>query len=174
MLRLTLAALHLLAFGIGLGGIWGRARGLAQRPLEIGGVRRAFAADSWWGVAALLWIVTGLWRLLAGTEKATSYYTHDSLFLAKMQIFGVIFVLEIWPMMTLIRWRRAIGREGQAWRPDEAVARRISVISYVQVALLFAMIVAAVSMARGYGYQPRELSRGLTSHASSAVIHKLR
>jgi hypothetical protein len=35
MLRLTLAALHLLAFGIGLGGIWGRVRGLGQRPLDL-------------------------------------------------------------------------------------------------------------------------------------------
>ncbi|HEV8445375.1 MAG TPA: DUF2214 family protein [Gemmatimonadaceae bacterium] len=77
MLRLTLAALHLLALGIGLGGIWGRARELAQRPLEMSGMRRAFAADSWWGIAALLWLVTGLWRLFAGTEKATSYYTRD-------------------------------------------------------------------------------------------------
>jgi putative membrane protein len=116
------------------------------------GVSRAFAADSWWGVAALLWIVTGLWRLFAGTEKATGYYLHDSLFLDKMQIFGVIFLLEIWPMITLIRWRGALRREGAAWRPNEAVARRISVVSYIQVALLFAMIVAAVSMARGYGY----------------------
>jgi putative membrane protein len=152
MLRLTLAALHLLALGIGLGGIWGRARGLGRRPLDLASVRSAFAADSWWGIAALLWIVTGLWRLLAGTEKATSYYTHDALFVDKMRIFGLIFLLEIWPMITLIRWRGALGREGDAWRPNETVARRISVVSYIQVALLFAMIVAAVSMARGYGY----------------------
>ena len=154
MLRLTLATLHLFALGIGLGGIWGRARGLAQRPLEMSGVRRAFAADSWWGIAAMLWIATGLWRLFAGTEKATSYYTHDALFLDKMRIFGVIFLLEIWPMITLIRWRGALRRAGDGWRPDETVARRISIISYIQVALLLAMVVAAVSMARGYGYHP--------------------
>jgi putative membrane protein len=154
MLRLTLAALHLLALGIGLGGIWGRARGLGQRPLDLASVRRAFAADSWWGIAAILWIATGLWRLLAGTEKTTSYYTHDALFLDKMRIFGVIFLLEIWPMITLIRWRGGLRQRREAWRPDEATARRISVISYIQVALLLLMIVAAVSMARGYGYQP--------------------
>jgi putative membrane protein len=118
------------------------------------GVRRAFNADSWWGVAAALWIITGLWRLLAGTEKATSYYTHDEFFLDKMRIFGVIILLEIWPMITLIRWRRALQREGDAWRPNETAARRISVISYIQAVLIFAMVVAAVSMARGYGYQP--------------------
>ena len=71
-----------------------------------------------------------------------------------MRIFGVIFLLEIWPMFTLMRWRGALRRERDAWRPDETVARRISIISYVQVALLVAMVVAAVSMARGYGYSP--------------------
>jgi putative membrane protein len=154
MLRLTLATLHLLALVIGVSGVWARARNLGRRPLELAAVRRAFGADSWWGIAALLWIVTGVWRLLAGTEKATSYYTHDQFFLDKMLIFGVIFLLEVWPMMTLIRWRRVQQREGDAWRPDETVARRISVISYVQVVLLLAMVVAAVSMARGYGYRP--------------------
>jgi uncharacterized membrane protein len=39
-------------------------------------------------------------------------------------------------------------------RVDETVARRISIISYIQAALLLAMVVAAVSMARGYGYRP--------------------
>jgi putative membrane protein len=71
-----------------------------------------------------------------------------------MRVFGVIFLLEIWPMITLIRWRGALRRKRDAWRPDETVARRISIISYTQVVLLLAMLVAAVSMARGYGYQP--------------------
>lgn len=96
----------------------------------------------------------GALALFAGTEKPTSYYTHDSIFLDKMRIFGVIFLLEIWPMITLIRWRGALRRQRDAWRPDETTARRISVISYIQVALLLLMLVAAVSMARGYGYQP--------------------
>jgi putative membrane protein len=154
MLRLTLAVVHLLALGIGLGGLWSRARGLGARPLDMNALRRAYAGDSWWGIAALLWIGSGLWRLLAGTEKATSYYTHDAIFLDKMRIFGVIFLLELWPMITLIRWRSAGRRLGAAWQPDETIARRISVISYVQVVLLIAMVVAAVSMARGYGYRP--------------------
>jgi putative membrane protein len=153
MLRLTLAALHLLALGIGLGGLWGRARALSQRPLDLAAVRRAFVADSWWGIAALLWLTTGLWRLFAGTEKATSYYLHNHIFFAKMAFFITIGLLEIWPMATLIRWRRAVRRERDAWRPDVTLAARISAISYVETALLLAIVVAAVSMARGYGYQ---------------------
>ena len=74
MLRITLAILHLVALGIGLGAVWARARALGERPLDRHSARRAFAADAWWGIAAVLWISTGLWRWLAGTEKATEYY----------------------------------------------------------------------------------------------------
>lgn len=151
MLRLTLATLHLFALGIGLGGIWGRARALGSDPLDRATARRAFTADSWWGVAAIFWLVTGLWRLFGGTEKTTSYYTHNTIFLTKMAIFVTILLLELWPMTTLIRWRIAEGRARESWQPDETLGHRISTISYVQVALLLMMLVAAVSMARGYG-----------------------
>jgi putative membrane protein len=153
MLRLTLAALHLLALGIGLGAVWARARSLGARPLDADAVRRAFVADSWWGIAALLWIASGVWRLLAGTEKATSYYTHDWIFLTKMLLFALVFALEIRPMITLMRWRSALAREPERWQPDERSARRMSQISYIEAALLVGMVVAAVSMARGYGYR---------------------
>ena len=79
MLRLFLAAMHLIALGIGLGSVWTRASALS-RPLDRAAMVRAFHADTWWGVAAALWIATGLWRLLAGTEKATTYYTHNHVF----------------------------------------------------------------------------------------------
>jgi putative membrane protein len=35
-----------------------------------------FTADSFWGIAALLWIVTGLWRAFGGLEKGSDYYLH--------------------------------------------------------------------------------------------------
>jgi putative membrane protein len=59
--RWFLAALHLLALGFGLGAVWARARGL-RGELEETGLRRVFYADPWWGIAALLWIATGLVR----------------------------------------------------------------------------------------------------------------
>jgi putative membrane protein len=110
MLRITLAALHLVALGIGLGAVWARARGLGARPLDRASVRRVFAADGWWGVAAVLWLGTGLWRLLAGTEKATAYYVANHIFLAKMGFFVAILLLELWPAITLVRWRRVAAR----------------------------------------------------------------
>lgn len=159
-LRLTLATLHLLALGIGLGAIWARARAMAA--VARGGhgeagdpwaLRRAFTADAWWGIAALVWLATGLWRLFAATEKATRYYMTNHVFFAKMGCLVLVLLLELWPMITLIRWRAAAGRgEGaRASGPGAASAGTISTISYVQAALVVAMVAAAVAMARGYG-----------------------
>ena len=150
-LRVILAALHLLALGIGLGAVWIRARSLGGRPLDMSAVRRAFAADTWWGVAAGLWLTTGLWRLLASVEKPTSYYMQNHVFYAKMGFFVLILILEIMPMMTLIRWRRDAGRNRDSWTPDEGTAGRLSTISYVEGALVIAMVIAATAMARGVG-----------------------
>lgn len=151
MLRLALAMLHLLALGIGLGAVWARAQALAARPLDAAAARRAFAADGWWGAAALLWIGTGVWRLVAGTEKATGYYLHNHVFFGKMGLLLLVLALEAWPAATLVRWRRAAGRAGGEWRPDARAAGWIRGISYAEAALVVAMVGAAVAMARGYG-----------------------
>lgn len=151
MLRIALAVLHLVALGIGLGAVWARGRLLSERPLTVASARRAFVADSWWGVAAALWIFTGLWRLIAGTEKATTYYMHDHVFFAKMGLLALILALEVWPMVTLIRWRVAVTRAGETWRADETRAGVIARISYAEALLVIGMVIAAVTMARGYG-----------------------
>ena len=150
MLRILLAGLHLVALGVGLGAVWARANALAG-ALDLPAMRRAFRADTWWGVAAALWIVTGVWRLLAGTEKATTYYMHNHVFFAKMAFLVLVLAMEIWPMVTLIRWRQIAGRGTSAWNPNPAAARRIARISRLEAALIIAMVFAAVSMARGYG-----------------------
>lgn len=154
MLRIALAIVHLLALGIGLGAVWTRARALGERPLDRTSARRVFAADGWWGLAAVLWIGTGLWRLLAGTEKATSYYVANHVFYAKMGFFVLILLLEIWPAVTLVKWRRVAARSGSSWTPDASIAARMRAISYLEAALVVAMVCAAVMMARGYGAVP--------------------
>lgn len=150
MLRLILAIAHLVALGIGLGAVWARARGLRE-PIDRASLRRAFAADAWWGLAAVLWISTGLWRLIAATEKPTTYYMHNHLFFAKMGLLVVILMLEVWPMITLIRWRAASRRGSLDPVRLAGKARSIRTISYVQALLILGMVAAAASMARGYG-----------------------
>jgi putative membrane protein len=151
MLRIVLAILHLVALGIGLGAVWARARALGERPLNRGSARRAITADAWRALSAMLWISTGVWRLLAGTEKATAYYLSNRVFMAKMGFLAAILLLELWPIVTLVRWRRAAARGGSSWTPDVWQAATVRLVSYVEAALVIAMVAAAVMMARGYG-----------------------
>jgi putative membrane protein len=145
--RWLAAALHLLALGIGLGAVWTRGRAL-RSSLDAGTLRQVFLADTFWGLAAVLWISTGLWRLLAGLEKGTGYYLQNHLFLTKMALLGLVLLLEIRPMITLIRWRMTVSR-GET--PDTRAAPLLARISFVQAWLIVLMVFAAAAMARGMG-----------------------
>jgi len=150
-IRWLLAAVHLLALGVGLGAVWARGRALQAR-LDVPALRRVFYADTWWGIAALLWISTGLVRAFGGYEKGAFYYLHNHLFWAKMGLLAAILLLELGPMIALIRWRVAVARGAE---PDTRAARRFARISFVQAVLVVLMVLAATAMARGYGVPAR-------------------
>ena len=159
MLRVLLAWLHLLALGVGMWAILARAewlRQLGRGHADLDALRRAFKADNHWAAAAVLWLVTGLWRYLGSIDKSVAYYNANQVFLTKMALFVVILALEVWPMVTLIRSRRALARAaptggGAVAVLDLAAARKIATISYIQGAIVTIMILTAVMMARGYG-----------------------
>ena len=146
-MRWLLAVVHLLALGIGLGAVWARSRAL-RGPLDAAGLRRVFAADTWWGVSAGLWILTGLLRAFAGYEKGAAYYLHNHLFLTKMGLLLLVLALEVAPMAALIRWRAAVAK---GTLPDTSSAPRFARTSTLQAVLVVLMVVAATGMARGFG-----------------------
>jgi putative membrane protein len=146
-IRWILAALHLLALGIGLGAVLWRAIGL-RGPLDKPGLGRIFLADTLWGIAAVLWIVTGLMRAFGSYEKGTDYYVNSDAFMLKMGLLILILLLEIWPMVTLIRWRMGSSRQTLT---DTSAAGAIATISWMQSALVVLMVFAATAMARGLG-----------------------
>jgi putative membrane protein len=150
-MRILLAVLHLLALGIGLGAVFVRAR--AANRLKDGpeSLPALLSADMWWGIAAFLWITTGLTRVFGSYEKTSSYYWTNHIFLAKMGFLIAVILLEVWPMVTLIRWRKASGRGTLAPSELSPLGRRIARISDVQTLLVVAMVTAAVLVARGYG-----------------------
>ena len=148
MLRWLLASFHLLALGIGLGAIWVRALALDGAP-EPSRIRRALRADTWWGIAALLWLGTGLPRLLMGTEKPTAYYLDNHLFWLKMGLFLFVVLLEVAPAISLTRWRAAL-RKSQT--PNTSLAPRWATISRLEIGLVLCILFVATAMARGYGY----------------------
>jgi putative membrane protein len=148
ILRWLIASLHVLALPLGVAAIWARARELrvAQGPDDL---HRVFVADNLWGLAAALWLGTGLLRLLGGLEKATAYYLHDRVFYAKMGLFLMVLLLEVWPMVTLIRWRIGV-RRGTAI--DITPAPTFARISQIQLGLLVLIVCAATALARGFFY----------------------
>jgi len=146
--RWLFAALHLLALGVGLGAIWGRRLALLG-TLDEKGLRRLFHEDNWWAVAAVLWIGTGLVRAFAGLEKGSYYYLHNGLFLGKMACLLAILALEIWPMITLIRWRSLMKKGAQ---PVTSTARTLADLSAIQAGLVVVMVLLATAMARGIGF----------------------
>jgi putative membrane protein len=157
VLQIVLAALHLLALALGFTAVLTRGLTLREVARGSGGeaLRRAFHADSHWGLAGALWIGTGLWRWLAGIEKSAEYYNRNHLFLAKMGVLAIVLALEIWPMVTLVRWRIA-SRRAPAAEPiaPPAAARRIAALSFVQAVLVVVMVFLAAAMARGVGVLP--------------------
>jgi putative membrane protein len=146
VLRLLLAGTHLLALGIGLGAVWARGRAL-RGIVDNAALRRAFAADAWWGISAVLWLATGLTRLFAATEKSVDYYLRNPLFHVKMGLFLLLLLLEVWPMITLIRWRRALGRNQTA---AFGAAHRIARISTIEAFIVVIIVFVATALARGY------------------------
>jgi putative membrane protein len=134
------SALHLLALGFGFAGIAGRTRALL-RDDRVG----ALAPDTLWGIAAVLWLGTGLWRAFGGLEKGSAFYLQSGMFQLKLGLFALVWVLELWPMVTLIRWRIA-GRRGQ---PLVGPARTLGWISAAELGLDAVIPFVAAAMARG-------------------------
>lgn len=144
-LRITFAVLHLFALAIGIAAVYARWRGLrALRGPE--GLAAVFHADNWYGLAAMLWIGTGLLRAFGGLEKGTAYYLESHWFVGKLGLFGLVLLLELWPMVHLIRWRRA--RRKQLAIPYGR-APLMARLTLFQVPLLLLMVFMAVAMSRG-------------------------
>lgn len=139
-----LSAVHVLTLALGLGAVFIRGRALA-RPLDEAGWQRLLAADTVWGVAAGLWIASGVGRVFFG-GKEPSFYWHNGFFWLKLALFGLVFALELRPMMTFMRVRSARRRRTALPQfPVDAYRR----INSAEIVLVVAIVVAAAFMARG-------------------------
>ncbi|CAI8799120.1 MULTISPECIES: DUF2214 family protein [Pseudomonas] len=141
-----LAAVHLLAFALGFWAVL--VRGTAFRRLADGAteVRSVLMADNIWGISAVVLLISGGVRAFGGYEKGADYYLHQPLFHLKMTLFVLILLLEIAPMVTLIKWRIALARKVAI---DTGRAKLFARISHIEALLVLLMVVAATGMARG-------------------------
>ena len=155
ILDAVLSAAHILTFGLGLSAVFLRGRALGG-VLDASGWKRLLAADTAWGIAAGLWIATGLARVFLGPKDAV-FYWRNGFFWIKMALFLTVFVLELAPMRTFIQARQAgrlrasdasASQAGGAAMPafDVARYRRVNAI---EMALVVTIPFAAALMARG-------------------------
>lgn len=141
-----LAAIHLLALVVGFWAVLSRGTAFRRLASGLGEARSVLLADNLWGICAVVLLITGGMRAFGGYEKGTDYYLHQPLFHLKMTLFVLILLLEMAPMVTLIRWR--IARERGA-AVDSRRATLFARISHVEALLVLMMVVAATGMARG-------------------------
>ncbi|MNR35521.1 hypothetical protein D3C85_1533720 [compost metagenome] len=130
-------------------GFWAvLVRGTNFRRLAtgVGEVRSVLIADNIWGISALVLLVTGGMRAFGGFEKGADYYLHQPLFHLKMTLFVLILLLEVAPMVTLIKWRIALARGAAI---EAGRAKLFARISHVEALMLLLMVIAATGMARG-------------------------
>jgi putative membrane protein len=147
-LRYVIATLHVLTFGLGAASIWMRASALRKLKDE-SGLKEVFFADNLWGLAAFLWLLTGLWRAFGPLEKGSDFYLHNVAFLVKMICFILVFILELRPMITLIKWR-SLQRKKESI--DLSIAASLARTSYIELLLLIPIVSMATAMARGISY----------------------
>lgn len=141
-----LAAIHLLAFALGFWAVLSRGTAFRRLAKGVGEARSVLNADNLWGISAVILLVTGGMRAFGGYEKGADYYLHQPLFHLKMTLFVLILLLEVAPMVTLIKWRIAQAR-GAAINTGRATL--FARISHVEALLVLLMVVAATGMARG-------------------------
>jgi putative membrane protein len=150
------ASSHYLALGLGFFGV--AYRGVALKESLQGFTKdraqKVFLGDAFWGVAALLWIATGLMRAFGGIEKGSDFYLNNHIFWTKMLLFGVICGIETKPMITFIKWR-GVFKGGQTPTVTQEQIRQLRIINHIEMFLLVVMIFLAGLMARGFGSIPQ-------------------
>ena len=146
----VLSALHVLAIALGLGAVFARGRrlrDLRRSPEDSVSLGRLFHADGLWGAAALLLITTGLLRVFSRLEKMPDFYLRNGFFWVKMALFGLVFALEIVPMITFIRWRFARSRASAPAAGANLVL--LIALNDTELAIVLLIPFAAALMARG-------------------------
>jgi putative membrane protein len=139
-----LSAVHVLTLALGLGAVFARGRALG-RPLDDAGWQRLLAADNAWGIAAGLWLASGLGRVFFG-GKEPGFYWRNGFFWVKLALFAIVFILELRPMITFIQVRTARRRHAPLPAFSIEEYRRINT---AEIALVVVIVLVATFMARG-------------------------
>jgi putative membrane protein len=113
-------------------------------------VRLLGRIDLFYFGAAILALASGLARVFWGL-KGAPFYLQNPVFYVKIGLFLVVALVSIAPTIQFIRWARQAESQGDKPVPlAEVVRTRRFVV--VELGLLALIPLAAVLMARGFGY----------------------
>ncbi|MDX2052948.1 MAG: DUF2214 family protein [Polyangiaceae bacterium] len=163
MLSTLFAILHLLSLVLGVACLLLR-RGALARAREARDLAPVLYWDNWYGLVALVWLGSGLYRAFGGIEKGTDYYLHNHVFWLKLLVLLVLLAVEGVLMVTFIRWRIALAKG----RPIDLTRRpRLVTLHHVEFWVIVVVVIAASTMARGIGSV--KTPSGVASANASAI-----
>jgi putative membrane protein len=162
MLRLVLAALHLLSLALGVFALTRRERALAAAEKD-DDLRPVFFWDNLYALVAIVWLGSGLFRAFGGVEKGSDYYLSNHAFWTKMLLLAALLAVEGYLAATFVRFRMARKRNQAV---SLAHKPRLLRLHRVEFWLVLGMIVMATLMARGVGVVP---PKGVTASADESV-----
>lgn len=110
--------------------------------------RRLQMVDRWYGIAAVLVIVTGLARLFLGL-KGAHYYSDNPIFWTKMGLFAAVGLLSVPPTIAYIRWRRRADPDGSL-ALESGEYTKIRNFMWLQTGIFVFIPLCATFMARGF------------------------
>lgn len=112
-------------------------------------MQRLVSIDQFYGIAAVLVLVTGVLRF-AYFAKGMPFYLANPLFYIKVGIFVAVGLISIYPTRRFLSWQRML-RQDQLPEVDDESVTRLRVVVRLELGLLLIMPLLAVLMARGIG-----------------------
>jgi putative membrane protein len=122
---------------------------LVRSALTVESARKIGAADTIYGIAAVVLLVVGLARVFY-FEKGVAYYHQSWAFLGKFGLFILLALLSVIPTVEFLRWRPAL-KAGQVPAVSPAKIAQVRSIIHVEMAGVVLIILLAVLMARPLG-----------------------
>jgi putative membrane protein len=106
-------------------------------------------ADAFYGIGAILVLITGFLRIY-NFGKGPDYYFSNAVFLAKLGIFIIVGLLSIYPTIVFLKWRK-LKTAGEGIELDINQYKKIRHFILLETILVFMLPLLAALMARGIG-----------------------
>jgi putative membrane protein len=123
---------------------------LLQSTMSQRDVKKLAKADSWYGLGAIIMLVTGFSRIYLVGKVSDYYWGHD-LFLIKLGLFTIVGLLSIYPTVQFIKLNKRVRAENlEEVQVEKAV--QFKKLIWLQLGILLCIPLLANMVARGIGY----------------------